>query len=168
MRIALIVIAVIVALGVLVTLFGYTLPVKHTAARERVIAAPIEAVFSAISTPTEFPRWRSGLKSVELLPDVGGKSGFREVGGDGTISFAIDTLEPPRRMVTRIADKSLPFGGQWTHELSTDGSGTRIRITEDGEVYNPLFRVVSRYVFGHHRSIDTYLTDLETHLTARK
>jgi hypothetical protein len=35
-----------------------------------------------------------------------------------------------------------------------------VRITENGEVYNPLFRFVSRYVIGHNRTIDAYLRAL--------
>ena len=33
-------------------------------------------------------------------------------------------------------------------------------ITENGEVYNPLFRFMSRFVFGHTATIDKYLEDL--------
>ncbi len=29
---------------------------------------------------------------------------------------------------------------------------TSLRVTERGEVYNPGFRFLSRFVFGHHRS----------------
>jgi hypothetical protein len=71
---------------------------------------------------------------------------------------------PPRRMVTRIADPDLPFGGGWTFELEpADGpqGGTSVRITEDGEVYNPVFRFVSRFVLGHTRSMERYLADLQ-------
>jgi hypothetical protein len=63
-------------------------------------------------------------------------------------------------MVTRIADKTLTFGGAWTYELSPQGGGTRLVITEHGEVYNPLFRFMSRFVFGHTATLDRYLADL--------
>jgi hypothetical protein len=70
-------------------------------------------------------------------------------------------------VVSRIADRSLPFGGRWTFELSPAPGGTLLRITEDGEVYNPIFRFVSRFVFGHDRTINGYLEDLERHLAGR-
>jgi len=66
---------------------------------------------------------------------------------------------PPARLVTKIADK-LPYGGMWTYELAPDGPGTSLRITEDGEVYNPIFRFVSRFVMGHTATIDASLRDL--------
>ena len=32
--------------------------------------------------------------------------------------------------------------------------------SEDGDVYNPIFRFVSRFVIGQHRTIDSYLQGL--------
>ena len=41
-----------------------------------------------------------------------------------------------------------------------EGGGTRVRITEDGEVSNVIFRFMSRYVFGQTATLDAYLTSL--------
>ena len=73
---------------------------------------------------------------------------------------------PPRRMVTRI-DPGLPFGGTWTYHLVPEAEGTALTITEDGEVYNPVFRFVSRFVMGHTATIDTYLKYLKIKLGER-
>ena len=62
--------------------------------------------------------------------------------------------------MTHIADKELPFGGTWDYRLEPAGTGSRITITENGEVYNPIFRFVSRYFMGHTATIDKYLTAL--------
>ncbi len=66
---------------------------------------------------------------------------------------------PPRRLVTRVVD-GLPYGGSWTIELVPQGTETRVTITENGEVYNPVFRFVSRFVIGHTATIDKYLAGL--------
>jgi len=68
--------------------------------------------------------------------------------------------------VTRIADPKLPFGGTWTYELSPAPERTSLRITEDGEVRNPVLRFVSRFVLGHTATIDRYLADLGRHVGA--
>jgi hypothetical protein len=63
--------------------------------------------------------------------------------------------EPPRRLVTRIPPGG-PFGGTWTCELEP-GEGATLTITERGEVYNVLFRFLSRFVFGHHGTQESFL-----------
>lgn len=71
---------------------------------------------------------------------------------------------PPRLLVTRIADSDLPFGGSWTFELEPEGAATRLTITENGEVYNPFFRFMARFVFGHEGTARAYLEDLRRRL----
>jgi len=34
---------------------------------------------------------------------------------------------------------------------------TNVRITENGQVYNPVIRLMSRFVLGHTRTMDIYL-----------
>lgn len=149
-------------IGVLVVVIvGWRLPVAHQVSRSVTIRSSPDTVFAAIRTTSEFPKWRSDVTSVESLPPENGRERFREVGKNGSIMFEIDSLDPPRRMVTRIADKSLPFGGSWTYEVSPSPDGTTLRITEDGEVYNPLFRFVSRFLMGHTATIDRYLADVQ-------
>jgi len=64
------------------------------------------------------------------------------------------------RLVVRIADPKLPFGGTWTYEITPAPEGSSLRIREDGEVYNPIFRFVSRFVVGYSGTIDAYLKSL--------
>jgi uncharacterized protein YndB with AHSA1/START domain len=161
MKIAFLVVGALAAIVLIVVAIGYTLPVKHTATREKVLRADTTAVFAAIATPSDFPAWRRGVKRVDMLPSVDGKPSFREHGSDGDITFVVDEAVPARRLVNRIADRNLPFGGSWTFELVPVPEGTLLRLTENGEVYNPIFRFVSRFIFGHHRTVDQYLADLE-------
>ena len=167
MKIALAVLGTLVAIVVVAVAIGYALPVKHTATREKRLPADTAAVFAAISSPSDFPKWRRGVRSVELLPPVEGKPSFREHGSDGTITYVVDEAVPGRRLVSRIADRNLPFGGSWTFELGPAEGGTMLHVTEQGEVYNPVFRFVSRFILGHHRTIDQYLEDLDRHLSSR-
>lgn len=160
MRMVLLVFAVLVAIAIVIVVVGWSLPVAHSASRQATYAASSAAIYAAIATPEDFPAWRSKVKSVEVLSPSNGLSRYREIGSDGTILYVVGEALPGRRLVTRIADKSLPFGGSWTYSLAPAGNGTTLRITEDGEVYNVVFRVISRYVFGHHATLDAYLRDL--------
>ena len=160
MKITLIVLAVLASIALLVACVGWSLPVKHRASRQATYTATPKAVFDALTRVENFPTWRSKVASVQLLDAVDGARSYRESGDDGSITYIVDEAIAGRRLVTRIADKALPFGGRWTYEIASSGRGSTLRITEDGEVYNPIFRFVSKFVLGHNSTLDTYLTDL--------
>jgi polyketide cyclase/dehydrase/lipid transport protein len=162
LRILILVLGVLVALILLLVAIGYALPINHVATREGRLAAPPERVFSVLRDVEKFPTWRSDVKSVEVLAATPALR-WRER-GDNDITFEMETVEAPGKIVTRIVDKTLPFGGSWTYNLSPEGGGTKLVITENGEVYNPLFRFMSRFVFGHTATIDRFLDDLGKHL----
>jgi hypothetical protein len=161
MRIALFVVGGLVLLVLIVVGIGYALPQGHVETREVTVPAPAEKVFALISTPADYPKWRSDVDSVEVLPPEGGKERFRELGDNGPLLMRVDERVPGSRLVTVIADSTLPFGGKWTYELTPSGTGTTLRITEDGQVYNPVFRFMSRFVFGHAATMEKYLADAE-------
>jgi hypothetical protein len=154
----------IVAVVALVALVGLFLPKGHRASRTVIYSAPPEAVFAAISDVGRFPEWRSDVKTVEILSDAGGLTRFREVGKNGAVTYQVEVREPSSRLVTRIDDPSLPFGGTWTLLVKPIGGGTELTITEDGEIYNPIFRVMSKVIFSPYTTIDTYQADLRKRL----
>ena len=45
-----------------------------------------------------------------------------------------------------------------------DGEGTRVTLTENGEIYNPVFRFMARFVFGYDGTMRTYLDGLEARM----
>ena len=81
-------------------------------------------------------------------------------------ALTLQTIElaPERRLVRKIADPQLPFGGSWTYELTPTADGCILQITENGEIYNPVFRFMARFVLGYTRSIEGYLDSLERRL----
>lgn len=157
----LIILGVLVGLVAVMFAVGAMLPREHVATRSVHFNQPPEKIWQAITNYREFMSWRAGLKSVEPLPDKNGWPQWKETFSNGMV-IPLDMVEfaPPQRMVTRIADPALPFGGTWTYELSTDASGCTLRITENGFVNPALFRFLSRFVFGHNATIDTYLKSL--------
>jgi hypothetical protein len=96
-----------------------------------------------------------------MLPPENGRPRFREVGSQGAITYRVEAMEPPSRLVTRIADPSLPFGGTWTFEIRRQGSDTELTITEDGEVYNPIFRFMSKVIVSPTATIEKYQENLK-------
>jgi hypothetical protein len=85
---------------------------------------------------------------------------FREHGKQGAVTYDLIEDRPNEKIVTRIADQDLGYSGSWTYTLQSEAGGTRLEITEAGEVSNILFRFMSRFVFGHTGTIEKYLAAL--------
>jgi uncharacterized protein YndB with AHSA1/START domain len=157
-------IVVLGALVAIVALIGSRLPQSHRASVEQMLTAAPEVVWRTITDVEAFPSWRAGLKRVQRLPDRDGRPVWVEEGRSGRMTLAIQRLEPPRLLVGRIADPGLPFGGTWTYEITPESSGSRLRITEDGEIYNPIFRFMARFIFGYEGTIHSYMASLQKRL----
>ena len=136
---------------------GALLPKGHRATRRARFRQAPEAIYAILAGP---PDWRSDVKEFGPLPDRDGRKQWWELSQGKKIAYELLEDAAPRRRVTRIADKSLPFGGTWTLEITPDSAGAWLRITEDGEVYNVIFRFMARFVFGYTGSIEMYLKDL--------
>jgi hypothetical protein len=163
MRWLLITVLALAGILILVILIGSLLPRRHVVSRSVAVGQPPEAVWNLITSP---PTWRHAIKAYRELPQSNGHRIWQETDDLGqTLTFEAMESVPPRRLVTRIADAKLPFGGTWTYEVTPGGSGCSLTITENGEVYNPLFRFVSQFILGHATRIDAYLRDLKTKLS---
>ncbi len=160
MKIVLWSLLVLAGLIVLITLIGALLPRDHVATRIGRYRQPPEAIWKAITDVDAMPSWREGLKSVERLPDREGLPVHLEVTSSGKIPFETMEMAPPQKLVTRIADPKLPFGGTWTFEIAPTAEGATLRITERGYVTNPFFRFMSRFVFGQTSTMESYLKSL--------
>lgn len=154
----------LIVLGAVVFIVGSRLPQNHTASRTAHLPQAPEVVWAAITDVAAFPSWRSDVESVVQLAPQNDKPVWREKSHRGSaITYAAEVWEPPRHLVTRIIDKDLPFGGSWDYVISPSGTGSTITITEHGEIYNPVFRVVSRFM-SQSATIESYLTALATRL----
>lgn len=160
MRIGLWAFVVLVGLLLLVTVIGWLLPKDHVATRMGSYHQKPEAIWTAITDVDAMPSWREGLKSVQHLPEHNGLPAHLEVTTSGAIPMETVEITPPTKMVMRIADSKLPFGGTWTYEISPTAEGATLRITERGYVTNPFFRFMSRFVFGQTGRMESYLRSL--------
>ena len=148
-------------LAVAVWVLGSRLSKAHSVARMAYFNRAPGEIWQIISDFADQPSWRPDLSSVERLPPRNGRDVWRETDSHGQ-SMTLMTVErlPQRRLVRRIADENLPFSNGWTLEIGEFGEVTSLTITETGEIENPLFRLMSRYVIGHTSTIDRYLTAL--------
>lgn len=158
MKVALIVLGTLAGIIVLIAIVGAMLPRDHVATMTVTIATPPDKVWAALTDVANYPTWRSDIKGVEVVTQT--PLTWKESGSQGPMTLAVEAFEPPRRMVARIQGQDQPFGGAWEYVVAPDSAGARVTITERGWVSNPIFRFVSRYVMGHHSTIDAYLRAL--------
>jgi hypothetical protein len=154
----LLIVAAVVVLAGLAALIGAMLPPRRHATRKARYRVSPEALYAVLAGP---PDWRTGVKGFGALPEEGGRKRWWEQDNHGQkVTFELVEDAPPRRLAVRIADRGLPFGGTWTFEIAPVAGGSELRIREDGEIYNVIFRFMARFIFGYTGSIETYLRDL--------
>jgi hypothetical protein len=161
---------ILLALGglvVVVTLIGAALPKAHSVSRSARVQLPAEMLYTVLTDVDKYPSWRADLKQLERLPDREGKPAWVETMSGGRVPMYFERMERPSLLVARIADPSLPFGGAWTYRIVPAAGGSDLTITEDGEVYNPIFRFMSKFVFGHTATMDAFLRNLQARAGAR-
>ncbi|HYB96977.1 MAG TPA: hypothetical protein VEC39_18540 [Vicinamibacterales bacterium] len=125
--------SLIALLGVTASI-GYFLPVAHEASRSADFNQPPEAVFALIADTANYRTWWDGAD----------------------VRSEIVERVPHTKLVTRIAGET-QFGGTWTFDVAPTPSGSRLTITERGEIYNPIFRTLSKFVFGYTSTMESYL-----------
>jgi hypothetical protein len=151
-------VALVLAIILAISVIGSLLPKRHVVSRSASYRATPEHLFSLIAGPQS---WRPDVLRWEAVPDANGRELMRETTrkGETTVYEVLDRV-PPASIKRRIATENLPYSGTWSYSLQHTGESTVVRITEDGQVYNPVFRFVSRFVLGHTRTMDAYLRAL--------
>lgn len=158
MRILLVVVGVILVLIFSVIVIGALLPKHHRVSRAASFRAAPEQLFALIAGPQN---WRPDVVNFENVSDGSSRKLVRETTRNGdTVTYELLEKKSPQSIERRIATQNLPYSGAWFFSLQPEGGVTMIRITEDGDVYNPVFGFVSRFVIGHTRTIDDYLRAL--------
>ena len=95
LKIALFVVGTLVGIVLLMALIGSFFPRDHVASRTRHFAATREVVWGVLHDFVRHPEWRSDVRLVELVPDVGGRPGYREYGRHGAVLYADEVDEAP-------------------------------------------------------------------------
>lgn len=120
------------------TAVGFFLPVNHVAIGVAEFNAPVDRVFDA---------------AVKLQEQSDVKTRVTE------------ESRPTYRVTEVIEEQGAAFGGTWTLTFVENGNSTKLTIIENGRVYNPLFRFLSRFTFGHRATIDSFLKSLQQEIS---
>lgn len=140
-------------------LFGATQPREHEVSRTVELEAPPAEVFTVLEDREAYPCWRTGVTDVRV--DDGSR--FVETTDGEAVAYEVTERAAPHRLVVRIADDDLPYGGQWTYALAPKGSGTALTITEAGFVDNVVMRGIASLFIDPATSMEQFQADLLAH-----
>ena len=161
MKWMLIVLIVLVALVAVVALVGAMVPRDHVAGASITLRQPPESVWKVIRDLGGVPQWWSETKASVRTADKDGHERWEQDVGGFKMAAVVETDEPPRRLVTRIdSPPGASFGGSWTYEIAPVPEGCRMTVTERGWIANPVFRFMSRFIFGYYGTQEKYLRAL--------
>jgi len=160
MKLALIIAAFVFVIIALILIVGAALPRNHVASRHIILHLSPYEIYQSVRDFNAAPSWRSDLERVETVATADNHVRFREYAKHGAVTYDLVEDQPGERIVTRIADQNLGYAGSWTYTFTKDTAGTRVQITEAGEVSNILFRFMSRFIFGQTGTIERYLIAL--------
>ncbi|UCD25435.1 MAG: SRPBCC family protein [Gemmatimonadota bacterium] len=158
---------VLILLGLLAALVagpfvaGMFLPARHVASSSITLPQPPDSVWAVIRDLGSYPDWWSDIKS--SVPDEQAEDEEIWIQKDAqghALPLLVVQSAPPTLLVTKIAAEKLPYSGVWTYEIEQTANGSRVTLTEDGEVFNPIFRLVARLFLGHHTAVDRCLRAL--------
>ena len=155
-------VGVVVALIAIVVIVGFSLPKEHTASRTLKLDQKPEAVWNVITDFKNQPSWLPLVTSAEKQADHDGHPVWQEVYKNSNDKITLETTEsvPPQKLVRTIPDTGGPFFGRWEYEITPTKNGCAVKITEYGTVPNPVFRFMSKFVFGHNATVESYLKAL--------
>ena len=160
MKLALIIIAFVFTIVAVVLIVGALLPRSHVVSRWIILHRSPDEIYQSLRDFSSAPSWRFDLERVEMIARTDRRVRFREHAKHGAVTYELVEDQPGERMVTRIADLNLGYSGTWTYTFTKEAAGTRVQITEAGEVSNILFRFMSRFVFGQSGTVEKYLVAL--------
>lgn len=139
---------------------GYVLPAGQMVQRTSIYRADADRLWDGLVDFAEHSRWRSGVDRVQALADRGGNPVWREVGEGYERTFEVTSSTAPRHLVLTFTDPRHWFTGSWSVDLIDDRGGTRVTITESGEVSNVLMRLMCRTLVDRGEEIGVFLVDL--------
>lgn len=161
MKWILIIVIALVALVALMALIGTMVPRDHVAGTSITLRQSPDSIWKVIRDLGALPQWWTETKSSVRTADKDGHERWEQDVGGFKMAAIIETDEPPRRLVTRIdSPPGASFGGTWTYEIAPVAEGSRVTVTERGWIANPLFRFLSRFVFGYYGTQEKYLKAL--------
>ncbi|MFN2317785.1 MAG: SRPBCC domain-containing protein [Gemmatimonadales bacterium] len=145
---------------VLLASVGQLLPRQQGASLTRVFPEAPEVLWQLITDLDDQPTWRRGLTKVERLPDQGGRTAWLEFRGRDAEAVRVADARAPLRLVTERVGEDAAGEASWEWELAPVEDGSRLTLTRQVMVHQPLARAVGFVFQAPRRDVERALADL--------
>lgn len=136
---------------------GWLMPREHRITRVVHLKASPERVWLAVTDHAQDPTWRLDVAATTRLADRNGHEVWEDrfKKGDQRVAYETTQKVEGAKLVRTIVDQTA-FGGTWTYELTPEGSGTRVAITEEGWIA-PALRLPAKLFMNQSATLEAYL-----------
>lgn len=139
---------------------GGQLPPAHKTQLLVEFNAPASQVWALLSDFKNQPNWREGLTGVTEA----GEGLWVEDYEGRLLPLQTTQFEPPYLLERQISDADHPFQGRWRFEVSAEGEQSRLLLTEEASIENPLYRFMAHGLSDYEQTLRAYVSDLEGEL----
>ena len=154
-----------------IVLVGWTFPVAETTTNTITINRPPQNVWWILTDYNNASQWHPQFREAVMLSLPGDKPmRWRGTYTDGAVvNFEVVESDFPKRLVERIADNNLPFGGTWTVVIRTDDLRTSVvTVQARAENYNPFNRFVVHLFVNPSAEVDRILKALKSRVESSR
>jgi uncharacterized protein YndB with AHSA1/START domain len=123
---------------------GYVFPSRIEAAARITINRPPENVWWVLTDYNHMAAWHPQYRNATTLTPPG-EAPLRwqiEYSDGYVVNAEVVEEKFPSRLVERITDGNLPFGGGWTVELTPVGPNTEVTVHSKVEIHAPIQRLI--------------------------
>lgn len=149
--------------------YGSTIPEGHTVSGSEVIKADIDDVFAMQSNVQEYPKWHDLVAEIkDYKENEDGTASWTEIWKDGN-EFGMKRTAYVRNKIIRveIEDRAEVFNGSWTFDFEEVEGGTKVTITENGNIPNNFIRGMYHLATEPDQTLKEHLKRMKTEAEIR-
>jgi carbon monoxide dehydrogenase subunit G len=145
-------------------LYGMVLPSAYSSTASTVISAPPSDVWATMVDWESQESWRKDIEAFELVSDVDPVTFELEFKGGQVLRYVQSDVVANEHLVwTGLGVHDPTLDARWTVDLVAEGDGTRVTVTETGDIEGPVARVINYNLVGMYLMPRLYLIDLAAH-----
>jgi uncharacterized membrane protein len=144
--------------------YGSSIPESHTSTGSETIKADIDDVFALQANVQKYPEWHDLVKEIrDYKEEPNGAASWTEEWKDGNVFAMKRTAYIKEKLIrVEIEDTNEVFSGSWTFDFADLEEGTKVTITENGNIPNNFIRGMYHLTSEPDQTLKEHLRRLKT------